>query len=146
MRSWKILYRRRQKKTQEEKKMRSLYQEEQIQIKDSKRKSRLIGFPESVTLSNSELPAATESAVATNSNGWLRSIGKGVGRAKEELNMGNIIKNVRHLTISEQCSALITKFRKEKIQHTLENLILLDQEDEEPAAEIECINEDEIDF
>ena len=72
--------------------------------------------------------------------------GKGVDRAKEELNIVNIIKNVRHLTISEQCSTLITKFRKEKIQHTLENLILLDQEDEEPAAEIECINEDEIDF
>jgi len=71
---------------------------------------------------------------------------KGVDRVNEELNIVNIIKNARHLSISEQCSTLITKFRKEKIQHTLENLILLDQEDEGPAAEIECINEDEIDF
>ena len=71
---------------------------------------------------------------------------KGVDRIKEELNIVNIIKNLRHLSISDQCSTTITKFRKEKIQHTLENLILLDQEDKEEPAEIECVNEDEIDF
>jgi len=73
---------------------------------------------------------------------------KGVARAKEELNIVNIIKNARHLAISAQCSTLLTNFRKEKIQHTLENLILLDQERPtgSQANVVECINEDEIDF